>query len=86
MVRLFYGTDNIAFDFVSDELNGDSVDVDGSIRAKHKRSFNRLSDAINENGRSRVYLGVHWQFDADGGIKSGKQIAEYIFNNRLQPV
>jgi membrane-associated phospholipid phosphatase len=84
MVRLFYGTNNIAFDFVSDELNGESVDVDGSIRTKHKRSFNRLSDAINENGRSRVYLGVHWQFDSDGGIQSGKQIAEYIHNNRLQ--
>jgi hypothetical protein len=86
MVRLFYGMDKIAFDFVSDELNGASVDVDGSVRTKHKRSFTRLSDAINENGRSRVYLGVHWQFDANGGIKSGKQIAEYIYNNQLRPV
>lgn len=86
MVRLFYGTDNIAFDFVSDELDGESVDVDGSIRTRYKRSFNRLSDAINENGRSRVYLGVHWQFDADGGIQSGKQISEYIYNNQLRPV
>ncbi|NJO79841.1 MAG: vanadium-dependent haloperoxidase [Cyanobacteria bacterium RM1_2_2] len=86
MVRLFYGTDNIAFDFVSDELNGESVDVDGSIRTHHKRNFNRLSDAINENGRSRVYLGIHWQFDSVGGIKSGKRIADYIYTHQLRPV
>lgn len=86
MVRLFYNNDNIAFDFVSDELDGKSVDVDGSIRTYHKRSFNRLSDAINENGRSRVYLGVHWQFDSVGGINSGKRIADHIYNNQLRPV
>ncbi|NJM70836.1 MAG: vanadium-dependent haloperoxidase [Scytonema sp. RU_4_4] len=83
MVRLFYGTDDIAFEFVSDELNGKSVDVDGSIRTKHQRPFIRLSDAILENARSRVYLGVHWQFDADAGVESGKTIAEFIFNNVL---
>jgi PAP2 superfamily/Vanadium chloroperoxidase N-terminal domain len=83
MVRLFYGTDHIAFDFVSDELNGESVDVDGSIRTAYQRHFERLSEAICENARSRVYLGVHWQFDADGGVESGKRIAEFIFNNVL---
>jgi hypothetical protein len=86
MVRLFYDTDDIAFDFVSDELNGKSVDVDGSIRTRHQRHFERLSDAILENARSRVYLGVHWQFDADAGIESGKTIAEFIFNNALLPI
>jgi Vanadium chloroperoxidase N-terminal domain/PAP2 superfamily len=86
VVRLFYGTDAIAFNFVSDELNGKSVDIDGSTRTRHERQFNTLSDAIEENGRSRVYLGVHWQFDADGGIDSGKKIAEMVFNNALRPL
>ncbi len=86
MVRLFYGTDMIPFDFVSDELDGKSVDVDGSIRTRHQRHFDQLSDAILENARSRVYLGVHWQFDADGGVASGKMIAESIFNNALRPL
>jgi hypothetical protein len=84
IVRLFYNDDNIAFDFVSDELNGESVDVDGSVRTYHRRHFNRLSDAIVENARSRVYLGVHWQFDAEGGVESGKQIADYVFRHQLQ--
>jgi hypothetical protein len=91
LVRLFYGTDEIAFDFVSDELNGDlsdglngdSIDVDGSVRTKHQRTFASLCQAIRENARSRVYLGVHWQFDADAGVESGKKIAELIFNNAL---
>lgn len=86
MVRLFCDTDDITFDVVSDELNGKSVDVDGSIRTKYQRHFERLSDAILENARSRVYLGIHWQFDADSGMKSGKTIAEYIFDNALRPI
>lgn len=87
IVRHFYnGNDDIAFEFVSDELNGKSVDVDGSVRTYHKRAFHRLSDAIAENGRSRVYLGVHWQFDSDVGIANGKQIAEYIFCHKLRPL
>jgi hypothetical protein len=86
MVRLFYGTDNISFNFVSDELNGESVDVDGTIRARHMRHFTSLSQAITENARSRVYLGVHWQFDADSGVVSGEQIAQFIFNNTLKSI
>lgn len=86
MVRLVYGDDAIAFELVSDELNGKNLDSDGSVRTRHCRPFSRLSDAIAENGRSRVFLGVHWQFDADAGIESGKQIAEQIYSNFLQPL
>jgi hypothetical protein len=86
LVRLFYNNDNIAFDFVSDELNGVSLDVEGDTRTYHRRHFHRLSDAIAENGRSRVYLGVHWQFDADAGVDSGNKIAAYIYANSLRPI
>ena len=86
VMSLFYGTDVIPFEFVSDELDGKSVDVDGSQRTRHTRSFNTLSDAMLENARSRVYLGVHWQFDADGGVESGKKIAETVFNKVLKPM
>jgi hypothetical protein len=79
IVRQFYGSDNIPFEFVSDELDGKSVDRDGSIRTKLKRSYNSLSKAIEENGRSRVYLGVHWQFDSDGGIDAGNKVANMVF-------
>jgi vanadium chloroperoxidase len=52
-------------DFVSDEFNGISTDNKGAVRPRHLRAFPEgLWQMIEENGRSRVYLGVHWVFDA----------------------
>jgi hypothetical protein len=87
VVRLFYNSDTLppGFTFVSDELDGKSIDRDGSIRTRLARPFSTLSGAIQENGDSRVYLGVHWRFDSEGGIKSGKQIAQDIFSHFLKP-
>ncbi|WP_206074478.1 hypothetical protein, partial [Antribacter gilvus] len=31
-----------------------------------------------ENARSRVYLGVHFQFDADGGLQMGGNIGRWV--------
>lgn len=51
--------------FVSDEYNGANADNHGTTRPRHARSFpGGLWEMIEENGRSRVYLGVHWVFDA----------------------
>jgi hypothetical protein len=51
--------------FVSDEFNGINTDNKGTVRPRHLRSFpDGLWQMIEENGRSRVYLGVHWVFDA----------------------
>jgi vanadium chloroperoxidase len=52
-------------DFVSDEFNGISTDNKGTVRPRHRRDFpGGLWQMIEENARSRVYLGVHWIFDA----------------------
>ena len=52
-------------DIVSDEFNGASTDNKGTVRPRHRRNFpGGLWQMIEENGRSRVYLGVHWVFDA----------------------
>ncbi|MBM3231356.1 vanadium-dependent haloperoxidase [Candidatus Peregrinibacteria bacterium] len=82
---LFYGNDNIPFTFTSDELNGVTLDNDGSTRPLSPRSFESFTEAMEENGRSRIYLGIHWQFDADAGIEIGTNIAEYTFANFLRP-
>ena len=51
--------------FVSDECNGVTRDNKGVVRPNHRRSFpGGLWQMIEENGLSRVYLGVHWNFDA----------------------
>jgi len=102
MVRLFYGVaaGNRAADtvftgpFVSDEVNGVTSDNAGTVRPRHVRAFPRgLWQMIEENGFSRVWLGVHWSFDAFaldatgkpdlsrniGGVPLGLKIAEDIF-------
>ncbi len=71
--------DNISFDFVSDELNGVNRDLRepydptlpitgqvGTVRTRVVRHFPSLWAAIFDNAISRVWLGVHWQFDAFG--------------------
>lgn len=86
---LFTGT------LVSEELNGSSRDNQGVVRTRHERRFpGGLWDMIMENARSRIYLGVHWSFDAFatladgetadltknvGGVPLGLAIAEDMF-------
>ncbi len=108
ITRLFYGVpsgdrnpDSLfnGLDFVSDEFNGRNQDNRGTVRPRHRRKFNNgLWRMISENGRSRVYLGVHWVFDAFavkdnnqvdlsrnvGGVPLGLTIAEDIFCNGLK--
>ncbi len=102
IMRLFYGVaaGNRAADavytgpFVSDELNGVTHDNAGNVRPRHARAFPRgLWQMIEENGFSRIFLGVHWSFDSFalspagnpdltrniGGVPLGLKIAEDIF-------
>jgi hypothetical protein len=80
-LRNFYGTDHIAFTFVSDEYNGVTRSKDGSTRPLWPRSFTSLSQAEEENGQSRIYLGIHWSFDKTEGIALGRRVADYVFAN-----
>jgi hypothetical protein len=84
-LRLFYGTDAIPFTFVSDEFNGVTKDNGGNIRPLLPRSFSTLSQAEEENGQSRIYLGIHWAFDKTAGIAQGRQIADWVFAHAFTP-
>jgi len=85
-LRNFYGTNDIAFTFVSDEWNGETVDNAGEVRPLIPRTFTSLSQAEAENGQSRIYLGIHWQFDITEGIAQGRNVGDHVFNNAFQPV
>ena len=104
ITRLFYGVpaedrnpDDLfdSLNFMSDEHNGISKDNKGAVRPRHVRNFpGGLWRMIIENGISRVFLGVHWEFDAFavdnngnpdvtqndvGGVPLGLTIAEDTF-------
>jgi hypothetical protein len=79
-LRRFYGTDRIGFQFVSDEFNGETLDNQGNVRLLTPRRWSSLSQAEEENGRSRIYLGIHWAFDCTRGIVQGQQVADSVFD------
>ena len=84
-LRRFFGTDAIAFTFVSDEFNGVTKDHNGTARPYMPRNFFSLSQAEQENGQSRIYLGIHWSFDKTEGITQGEHVADYVFENAFLP-
>ena len=85
-LRKFYGRDDIAFTFTSDEFNGVTHDHDGVVRPVVARTFDSLSQAEEENGQSRIYLGIHWTWDKTEGIKQGNRVADYVFASAFTPV
>ena len=80
-LRRFYGKDRIPFTFISDEFNGVTQDNNQNPRPLIERSFSSLSQAEEENGQSRIYLGIHWSFDKTEGIAQGNRIADYVFDH-----
>ena len=80
-LRRYYHMDEIQFTFTSDEFNGTTVDNTGLVRALKPRTFNSLSQAEEENGQSRIYLGIHWAFDKTQGIGQGRKVADYVYQN-----
>jgi hypothetical protein len=61
-------------------------DNGGNVRPVVQRSYSSLSQAEEENGQSRIYLGIHWSFDKTEGIAQGRRVADYVFANAFLPV
>ena len=71
IVARFYDTDQLPFEFVSEELPG------------VVRGFQNLGQAVEENARSRIYLGVHYDFDCTVGNEVGTAVANRVFASTL---
>ncbi len=48
------------------------------------RSFNSFDEMARENAISRVFLGVHWRFDCEEGLRLGKLIGERVQQLKLE--
>jgi membrane-associated phospholipid phosphatase len=73
ILAAFFG-DDISFSSTSDSLPGVI------------RYFDSFSEAAEENGLSRIYAGVHWDFDDLAGHMAGEALGNYVFDNFLTPV
>ncbi|MER7417518.1 carbohydrate binding domain-containing protein [Micromonospora peucetia] len=75
VMKGFFGTDAIGFDATTDDPNAVGV-------VRHMSGFDQ---AAQENALSRIYLGVHYRFDADAGLATGASVGAYVHANRLRP-
>jgi len=66
-----YHTDDIAFSATAEGLTGVT------------RSFSSFSAAAAEAGQSRIYGGIHWQFDNQAALQAGAQLAGHIYAHFL---
>src|SRR5262249_20294041 len=94
----FYQTDDIdykiPFDFISDEFNGVTRDIHQQIpglvmsfiREIKSRHYTSFSQAAAENAASRIFLGIHYRFDAIQGVNAGDRIADIDFDTLLRPL
>lgn len=72
--------DNTTFTVGSDEF---AINTALGYDPALTRTFSSFSDAAWENAIGRVYLGVHYYFDAVDGNILGYQIASEVFANNL---
>ncbi|MBI5364727.1 MAG: vanadium-dependent haloperoxidase [Planctomycetes bacterium] len=64
-------TDAVAFSTTSDGLPNVT------------RSFATFSSAAAEAGQSRVYGGIHWQFDNTAALAAGTQLGDHVYTHYL---
>ena len=69
-------------------LFGDSVpkfNLTSTAAPGITRSFERLSDYVQEVVDARVYDGVHYRTSGDVGAELGRSVGEYVVQNYLKP-
>lgn len=74
--------DDYALTYVSDEYDGTAVDSHGYVRPRVVRRFSSFAEIEEENGQSRVYLGIHFASDKTSGVTLGHKVARYV-NDRV---
>ena len=83
VMKLFFGTDQLAFRTCSTTLSAGSKCGEPS---QVLRSYSTLSAAAQENADSRILVGIHFRNAVDQGMKQGRKIAQHTFVQNLRPL
>jgi hypothetical protein len=83
VLQQVFGSDHIAFSACSFTLPAGSTCADPSPRL---RSFSSFSEAADENGLSRVLVGIHFRRASEEGIEHGRKIGRRAVNLFMRPV
>jgi hypothetical protein len=73
VMRHWFGTDNIGFTGGTDDPDAAGV----------QRSFDTFTAAADENAHSRLWLGVHFHFDADDTLDRSTQLGNHAAHTHL---
>jgi hypothetical protein len=69
----FFGTDAVAFTSTSETIPG------------VRRSYPGFWAAAEEAGKSRIFGGIHWEFDNREGLICGRAVGDYVSRYFLLP-
>ena len=83
VLKDFFGTDTIAFTACSLTLPAGSRCGEGGAVLRVYSSF---SQAADENGVSRILIGIHFRDGVEQGIRHGRRIGQFTVNRVLRPV
>jgi hypothetical protein len=73
VLALFFGRDDIRFDHTWEGSGGAT------------RSYQGFAAMADEAARSRVYGGIHFNFDNEAGKTIGRSVGIYVFQNLMRP-
>jgi hypothetical protein len=83
VLREFFGTDQVSFNTCSLTLPAGSRCDDV---APVYRSYGSFSQAADENGLSRIFVGFHFRLAVEDGIRHGRKIGRRAVHHFLRPV
>jgi hypothetical protein len=83
VMKQVFGTDHISFRACSLTLPAGSTCSDPAPVLRQFESFSRAAD---ENGLSRILVGIHFRYAVEQGIEHGRKIARRAVNRFMRPV
>jgi hypothetical protein len=84
VLQRLFGTDQVSFNTCSLTLPAPDDQCGGP--SELLRPFSSFTQAADENGVSRIYVGFHFRKAVEAGIKHGRKIGKYTVEHFLKPV